>query len=203
MKKRFRELWNKIDARGDVEKEFARLKMMYSGPNRFYHNLNHIKDCLKEFDFVRNLAQQPNLIELAIWYHDARYNTQSKDNEEQSAQLAFDTCLTAKLSKKIAGKVRDLILATKHTTIPNGIDTKILIDIDLSILGKCKKEFNEYERNIRKEYSLVPENKFKRGRKAILQCFLDRDIIYLTDFFKTKYEKQARVNLEKSIRKLS
>ena len=60
-------------------------------------------------------------------------------------------------------------------------------------------EFDEYEQNIRREYSWVPEDQFRQGRSAILQMFLDRDSIYLTDFFKGKYESQARENLQRSI----
>ena len=202
MKEKFTNLWNRIKAQGSAEQEFARLKTMYSEPQRFYHNITHIGSCLTELDSARDLVQQPNLVEFAIWYHDAIYNPKAKDNEEQSAQLAYGVCLVAKIPNDFANRTKDLILVTKHDAVPQGIDARVLVDIDLSILGKKPEEFDEYERNIRKEYSLVPEEQFRQGRSAILQIFLSRDSIYLTDFFKGKYESQARANLQRSIEAL-
>ena len=73
MKKRFIALWDRIEAQGDAEKEFNSLRTMYSKPHRFYHNMDHVKSCLTEFDSARQMVQQPNLVEFAIWYHDAIY----------------------------------------------------------------------------------------------------------------------------------
>ena len=199
MKDRFTNLWNRIKAQGSAEKEFDRLKTMYSEPHRFYHNMNHLESCLTELSSVQELVQQPDLVEFAIWYHDVIYDTKAKDNEEQSAQLAYAVCLDAKLPHDFANATKDLILATKHDAVPQGIDARLLIDVDLSILGKPTLEFDEYEQNIRREYSWVPEDQFRQGRSQILQMFLDRDSIYLTDFFKGKYESQARENLQRSI----
>jgi len=202
MKEKFTNLWARIKAQGSAEQEFNRLKSRYSEPQRFYHTMTHIDSCLTELDSVRDLVQQPDLVEFAIWYHDAIYTPKAKDNEEQSAQLAYDVCLSAKVPKKFATRTRDLILTTKHDAIPKGIDARVVIDIDLSILGKSPEEFDKYEKDIKREYSWVPEEQFRRGRSAILQMFLSRDSIYLTDFFRGKYESQARENLQKSIRAL-
>lgn len=203
MKDRFTDLWNRIKAQGSAEQEFARLKTMYSEPHRFYHNLPHVNSCLTELDSARQIVQQSDLVEFAIWYHDAIYDTKAKDNEEKSARLAYDVCLTAQLPNDFANGIRDLILATKHNVVPQGIDARVLVDVDLSILGKKPEEFDEYEQNIRQEYSWVPEEHFRQGRSAILKMFLERDSIYLTDFFKGKYESQARANLQRSIDALS
>lgn len=202
MNQRFLALWNRIKAQGSAEQEFARLKTLYSEPHRFYHNLPHVNSCLTELDSARQIVQQPDLVEFAIWYHDAIYDSKAKNNEEESARLAYDVCLAAQLPKKFANGTRDLIIATKHNVVPQGIDARVLVDVDLSILGKTPEEFDEYEQNIRKEYSRVPEDQFRQGRSAILKMFLERDSIYLTDFFKGKYESQARVNLQRSIESL-
>lgn len=202
MKDRFTDLWNRIKAQGSAENEFNRLNLRYSEPQRFYHNMNHVKSCLTELDSAKQLVQQPNLVEFAIWYHDAIYDTKAKDNEKRSAQLAYDVCLSAQLQHNFANGTRDLIIATKHDALPPGIDGRLLIDVDLSILGKPTVEFDEYEQNIRKEYSWIPEDQFRQGRSQILQMFLNRDSIYLTDFFKGKYESQARENLQISIEAL-
>jgi len=199
MKTRFVEAWKKIGAQCNLDLEFNNLQTAYSQSPRFYHNLQHLKDCLFELDSAKHLLKQPDLVELAIWYHDIAYDTREKNNEEKSAQWAYNSCLNAKLSEKLADGVADFILATKHNTVPIGIDTGILVDIDLSILGKSVQKFDEYEKNIRKEYSWVSEEKFKQGRTMLLRTFLDREALYSTDFFRKKYETQARKNLQRSI----
>ena len=77
-----------------------------------------------------------------------------------------------------------------------------MLDIDLAILGQEQDIFKEYEDNIRKEYIYVPKEIFNPKRSEILQSFLDRKSIYLTDYFKDKYEEIARDNLKKSIKDL-
>jgi len=116
--------------------------------------------------------------------------------------LAYDTCIAAHLPEDFADVARELILATKHDAIPDGIDAKVLIDVDLSILGRSPDVFDEYERKIRKEYLWIPEYQFRKRRGAILHTFLDRDPVYLTDFFRKKYESKARENLQRSIEAL-
>jgi len=203
MKDRFIELWKRLNAKGSAEQEFARLNSMYSRPNRFYHNLKHIQNCLEELDCVQHLVIQPNIVELALWYHDAIYDTQAKDNEQQSAQFAYGICLAAQLPETFANRTRYLILTTKHNSLPNSNEARTLVDIDLSILGRSKEEFDEYEANIRREYDWVPEEQFRQGRSKILKAFTDRESIYFTDFFKKKYEAHAQVNLKRSIEALS
>jgi len=199
MIERFSTLWKRLNAQGNAEQEFAKLNARYSEPHRFYHNMCHIRDCLSEFDSAKSLDHKADLVELAIWCHDAIYDTEAKDNEERSAQLAYDICIAANLPPELARRAKDLIIATKHNVVPIAIEARILIDVDLSVLGKPLEEFEEYERNIRKEYSWVPEDQFKQGRSAILQMFLGRESIYFTDFFKARYETQARRNLQMSI----
>ena len=53
----------------------------YAHPDRHYHNLQHIADCLSDLDGVRELARQPDTVELAIGYHDVVYDTHAIDNE--------------------------------------------------------------------------------------------------------------------------
>ena len=88
-----------------------------------------------------------------------------------------------------------LVLATRHTASPGSPDEQLLVDIDLSILGASESRFAEYERQIREEYSFVPEVVFRTKRRAILQSFITRPQIYRTQHFAGVLEQQARVNL--------
>ncbi|MBW2993111.1 N-methyl-D-aspartate receptor NMDAR2C subunit [Candidatus Woesearchaeota archaeon] len=204
MKERFFRFWDQIEARDrEAQKAFDLLRGMYNESHRFYHNLNHIMNCLDEFDRAQSLAEHPHELEFAIGYHDAVYDTKANNNEERSARLAYNLCKKAGLSNDFAEKARDLVLVTRHAEVHEGVDEKLMLDIDLSILGKPAEEFGRYEEAIRKEYSWVPEEGFRKGRREILQRFLDKPNIYLTNFFRKKYEEQARKNLEKAVRQLS
>ena len=73
------------------------------------------------------------------------------------------------------------------------------MDIDLSILGRAPDVFEKYEADIRQEYRWVPSVIYNRKRADVLDSFLQRERIYLTQPFFDKYEKPARENIEKSI----
>jgi pantetheine-phosphate adenylyltransferase len=198
--------WNELCENVDVaegrEEAYNELLSLYGEPNRAYHNLVHISHALREMKEVINLIENPGQVEMAIWYHDAIYNSRATDNEEKSAELARQRLERSRLKPSFVDGVIDLILGTKHTTIPKTSDEKYMRDIDLSNLGKSEKEFNAVGSDIRDEYDWIPEEQFRQGRSAILQGFLERDSIYFTDFFKQKYENQARRNLENSKGKL-
>ena len=143
--------------------------------------------------------------ELTIaWYlHDAMYDTRKKDNEEQSAELARLMMSKSRVPEDKIQRVLRIIQITDHKTPPKNIDEKLAVDIDLSIFGQSKEKYDWYSEGIRKEYFWVPKEQFKQGRKLVLQTFLDRNRIYYTDYFKNKYESQARINLESEIKSLS
>ena len=198
-KQRWNTLWKSLGARGDAEATYNDLVNRYSEPHRAYHTLAHIGHCLDEFEQVRDIATNLNAIELALWYHDAIYNTRAKDNEERSAELAAKIVRDTSLSNSFGQSVVNLIIATKHSESPTDLDTQLIIDIDLSILGQSEEKFDEYESQIRKEYEWVSKDAFAAERSTILQSFLDRPTIYSTQFFRNKYEIQARLNIAKSI----
>ena len=59
--------------------------------------------------------------------------------------------------------------------------------------------YDQFERNIRKEYRFVPAFIYRKKRKQLLQGFLAQDSIYYLDDFKSKYEEQARDNIARAI----
>ena len=177
---------------------FDQLLAHYVEPQRHYHTLQHISECLREFDEARGLAKEPNLIEFAIWFHDVIYDPRAHDNEERSAQFAVDCLRAAAAPSNDVARVRQLVLATKHH-VANSDDESLLIDIDLSILGQSPERFSEYERQIRDEYSWVPADVFSEKRAEVLQRFLHRPRLYTTQHFSARYEQQARTNLAQSL----
>ncbi|PWU20136.1 MAG: N-methyl-D-aspartate receptor NMDAR2C subunit [Verrucomicrobia bacterium] len=199
---RWLRLWSQADLQGDPLPTWRELVSLYSEPPRHYHNLRHISECLAEFDSARHLAQTPVAVELAIWFHDAVYDTHAQDNEEKSAGLATCCLAKAKASDELSKSVAALVLSTKSHDSSLHPDAPLIVDVDLSILGKARELFQEYESQIRSEYAWVPEAVFAAKRAEILEHFLARVRIYTTTHFFEKYEQQARFNLQESLRKL-
>jgi predicted metal-dependent HD superfamily phosphohydrolase len=192
-------LWRRIDARGDADQVLKQLTDLYSETHRAYHNLQHLHVVLAEFKQAQLLCVNPDAVEMSIWFHDAIYDTHAKDNEEKSAALCAGILRAASLMEDFNDRVTALILATKHTSSPSDPDAAVLVDADLSILGRPEPEFDQYERNIRAEYSWVSDEAFRTGRTAVLRSFLDRPRIFTTDHFHHLYEATARKNLSRSI----
>jgi len=199
---RWSRFWGRLEADGNPEPVYRLLSDLYAEPQRAYHTLRHLTHCLDELEDARHLAEHPNDVEMALWFHDAIYDPKSKDNEQKSAELAQRIAQEARLPEAFGTRVAALILATRHHGLPEGADARLLVDIDLAILGRPRGEFDDYEANIRKEYLFVPWPEYRPARSAVLRSFLDRTAIYGTEFFQNKYESRAKANLERSLENL-
>src|SRR5262245_10907424 len=65
-----------------------RLVSAYSEPHRYYHTLEHLAEMFKVAGKLADAATDPAAVQLAIWFHDAVYDSRATDNEERSAALA-------------------------------------------------------------------------------------------------------------------
>lgn len=174
------------------------LHFKYAEPHRVYHNMIHISRMLDALDKV---APENVNVEMAIWFHDSVYDPKRRDNEVLSAKLFEDT-LGVFLQRSVMDHVSYLIMSTDHYhERGNTEDEKLLLDIDLMILGSEPDEYDAYCKAIRKEYDYVPEDQFKVGRSAILKELLLRSV-YATPFF-AHLEDSARSNMLREIDHLS
>jgi predicted metal-dependent HD superfamily phosphohydrolase len=179
------------------------LRSRYSAPDRHYHDLHHVADCLETFDVCRREAERPAEIEMAIFFHDAIYDTHAADNELKSAEWARAVLLEQGVAEPVARRVFDLILATAHALEPAEGDPSLLCDVDLSILGAVAEKFEEYDRRIAAEYAWVPAEIYRRKRGEVLAGFLARPRIYRTAGFFERYEAAARRNLAEAVERLT
>jgi hypothetical protein len=85
---------------------------MYSEPQRHYHNERHIAGCLKEFEQAKQPAADPVAVEIAIWLHDAVYDSRAGANEKRRADLASSWLQQAGAPTALVNSVRLLALAT-------------------------------------------------------------------------------------------
>jgi predicted metal-dependent HD superfamily phosphohydrolase len=203
MKNRCEKLWQTLAAPRVPNDVLDELVRAYSSPGRYYHTFTHIQDCLAIFDPTSHLALHPEEVELAVWFHDAVYDPKRNDNEQRSAEWAETVIRQSGLSEEIARRVADSILATRHDKDVSGEDARLLVDVDLSILGRDPAVFWRYEEKIRREYAWVPEGVFRQERRNVLKRFVERPRIYSHEEFRKRFETRARRNLEQAIARLA
>ena len=197
-----------VAVRGNPEQAFQELDRRYSEEHRHYHNWIHISACLDELEAARSLAIHPTALEMAVWFHDAVYVPRAPDNEELSARMARSAAESMNLPSEIVREVEELILDTRYLTDGGTPDERcpqdsaLIRDVDLSILGKTREEFDSYEQAIGREYRSVPDRERWNRRIHILEGFLALPRIYTIPHFQKRYEHQGRQNLSRSIRRL-
>ncbi len=152
---------------------------------------------IAEMKNVISEVKEPDVMLFSIYYHDIIYSTKNSDNEHRSAMLFKKRMEYTDFQD--ADKCIAQIEQTKEHELSDDNDVNILLDLDLSILGKTRIEYQDYCKNIRKEYSIYTDSEYKSGRKKVLTSLLDQPSIYKTDYFCTKYEANARTNLSQEL----
>lgn len=182
------------------DRELARVLSSWRSIGRHYHTAAHLAACLVEFDRVRELARRPAEVEWALWYHDAIYRPWRRDNEVRSATWAARVLATDAATS--AERVYEAIEATRHiapgaSSLNSVGDVSLVLDIDLAILGAPEPVYDVFEQQIRREYWFVPRLKYLAARREILSRFLSRPRIYHFEYFRDRFEAQARHNLQR------
>lgn len=180
---------------------FESLCRAYAEPQRHYHTLQHLRECLAQAGEIERLAERPGEVLVALWFHDAVYDPTARGNEAASAHWAREA-VSAAGSREAADRVHALVMATEHHAVPQTRDAQVLVDVDLSILGADAARFDEYERQVREEYRHVPTLLFRTKRRSVLKGFLARPRLYTTDAYFSRLEAKARENLRRSIERL-
>lgn len=190
-------LFDKFPAsKAKKHKIYDDLKLRYAESHREYHTFEHIKACLQHLDKVSQTLDNAFNIELALWFHDIVYDPHSVNNELDSAAYATQILQKIDLPQEAIQHIDHLIRLTQHPSQPQTFDEQILLDIDLSILGEKKTNFEDYNKNIRSEYCWVDDALYQQERAKVLRNFLEQKRIYHTDYFFSERELQARINIQ-------
>lgn len=174
----------------------------YTSSDRHYHNLSHLNSMLMELKIHKEKFDHWDTIIFAVSYHDLIYNTLKSNNEELSAATAIKRLGNVSFPKDEINFCKQLILATKKHE-PGDAQTNLFTDADLSILGVDSGTYEEYSKQIRREYSFYPDIVYNTGRKKFLIRFLEMDNIYKTKVFSEKYERTAKANMREELNKLT
>lgn len=205
LKHRWEQLFPDSEAAQLAAQLWLEIESQYSEKSRYYHTLKHLYHMFQEYDRIKTSIYDNMAFEFAIWYHDIIYKASKTNNEEQSAQVAVDRLQKLSLENSQIELIKTLIISTKkHSTLAKEhiSDNAYLLDIDLSILGSDWNTYQTYCSNIRKEYKMYPTFMYNKGRKEVLKRFLERDTLYFTEYFKEKFETQARENIKTELEML-
>lgn len=195
----FHQAWREIGAQGEPASCLQALRAAWREPQRHYHGLQHLSECLDLLRTHRHCAQRPEELVLALWFHDAIYNPRAKDNEQLSAEWATRALSEAGADPAAIARIHALILDTLHTAEPAPGDASLLVDIDLAILGAAPARFAEYEQQVRAEYAWVPGFLYRYKRRQLLREFAQRQPLYRCPALRERFEEQARINLARAI----
>ncbi len=171
----------------------------YSKKNRHYHTLEHIENLLIQLVKIKDKIQDWNCILFTLFYHDIIYKAIKSDNEEKSANFAKEKMLQLSIPKILIEKCKNQILATKTHLLNQDSDINYFNDADLTVLGQNWNSYQNYFKNVRKEYLIYPDLLYNSGRRKVLKHFLTMEKIYKTDYFSQKFESNARLNLQKEL----
>ena len=91
-----------------TKQNFNKIVESYSTPNRFYHNLEHIKYVLKVIQSLEFQTKYFDIktVKFAAWFHDIVYNTKAKDNEEKSAEYAMEVLSSLSIPSDVIKNVK-------------------------------------------------------------------------------------------------
>jgi len=187
------------------------LRQAYALPTRAYHHFGHVEDVLAHYRAVAEGPgwRQPREVGLAVLYHDAIYVPGRSDNEAESARLAIEHIARWLPQAGIdSSRVSELILLTAgHGTLDTADfgeaaaadDTRRFLDCDMAILGAAPDAFAAYDRGIAEEYRAVPRWLYRIKRRRFFRKLLASERIYLSDFFRDRFEALARRNLQAAL----
>ena len=165
-------------------------------PQRHYHTLTHLTSVLDHIDVLEKHADDPDVVRLAAWFHDAVYLPDRSENEERSARLAERALAEAGVPEGRVAEVARLVrLTVTHDPADDDRDGQVLCDADLAILAAPPSAYAAYTAAVREEYAFVPNEAFRDGRSAILRQLLSLPRLFRTPYGAAEWEATARYNL--------
>ncbi|MGC9495012.1 HD domain-containing protein [Streptomyces sp. WG7] len=176
----------------------------WSEPQRRYHTLAHLTAVLDHVDVLEEYADDPDVVRLAAWFHDAVYLPDRSTNEERSARLAERALPEAGVPAGKTAEVARLVrLTVTHAPADDDRDGQVLCDADLAVLASPPSAYAAYTAAVREEYHFVPNDAFREGRAAVLRQLLGLPRLFHTPHGRREWEATARYNLTGELEMLS
>ncbi|GLF97157.1 HD domain-containing protein [Streptomyces yaizuensis] len=175
----------------------------WAEPQRRYHTTAHLTAVLDQIDVLAPYADDPDLVRLAAWFHDAVYLPERSENEERSARLAERALTEAGLAADAVREVARLVrLTVTHAPEEGDRNGEVLCDADLAILAADPERYAAYTAAVREEYGFVPDDAFRTGRAAVLRQLLALPELFRTPYGRLEWEAAARANMTAELTRL-
>jgi predicted metal-dependent HD superfamily phosphohydrolase len=183
------------------------LERRYSEPHRHYHTVAHVESVLGD---ARRLAgclaldeTDEAILVLAVCAHDVVYGGIPGEDERASAEWASSRLEDCRIAPEAVDRVRQAVLATAAHTAP-GPDAVVacLLDADLAILAAPEADYEAYRSGVRREYGRYDDQTWAVGRIRVLRHLAGRARLYVTDPGTELWDKAARTNIGRELRRL-
>ena len=109
--------WRALDAE-PPERVYEELVARYREPHRHHHTRRHLAERFAALSEVQTEVERLGEVELALWLHDAVYDTRRHDNEQRSADWTNEVAVRAGLGAAVGERVTALVMATRHAAVP-------------------------------------------------------------------------------------
>ena len=201
LRSKFETTWLNLDLQGNPRPFFDTLVLQYSQPHRRYHGLDHLLDGIDSMKwFMRRQGYTDydlSLVCLAFFYHDYVWDSQTPDdqNVEASAVVAGKVAEENGLPLPETGVLRQLVRATNHKSPPAPLVDRLIVCMDLAILGQPWDIYRWYAHFVREEYPQYTDQEWREGRSAFWDRW-DLGQIYPLPEFKQRCGSQAEANIK-------
>ena len=165
--------------------------------NLSFHSLAHLKRTAINAQLIAEQSGLPandyDIVILSAWLHDCGIFEGIEGHEERSIEIAKKFLENHMYPKDKLESVLACIYVTKPSNKPQNLKEKILYDANLLHLGK--KNYFKRNKELRKELKKAWNKSFSNDEwlKLNIDFFVDND--FQTDFARTMYAEQRRINL--------
>lgn len=177
----------------------------WAEPHRYYHDDRHLEHVLLSLDHLQTLGEPVSTNSwLALWYHDVVYVGKAGHDESESARIMSSDLEALGVPSERIAQVAALILATipGRPVQTDSRDVAHVLDSDVSIFAASDARYERYVEDVRLEYAHVSDLDFRVGRTRVLESYLARPRIYLSEAGVALWEARARANIARELESL-
>jgi predicted metal-dependent HD superfamily phosphohydrolase len=206
-------VWDQVVQReGSFQTLYALLCYHYGHKARKYHTVVHLDRIFREYDrYLEDTEQEQSpVMVLGVTFHDFVYNPLSQTNEADSSVMMKSILYVFDVPSDFIQEVDQVIwvTGTYGWEVPPPIESltdhqKLMNDLDLSGFGLPWEDFLENNKLVDQEFSVVPPEVYRPNRIAFLTRFSKCNPLFLTDYFRDKYEATAKENLSRYLEELT
>ncbi|WP_439881132.1 Pycsar system effector family protein [Pontibacter sp. MBLB2868] len=170
-----------------------------------YHNYKHTFETVSEAEELGKLSNLPEDeqqdLTLAAWFHDTGYVNAYKGHEEESMSLATEWLKEKQYPEERIQRINDIISATRHDKEPEGLLQELMVDADMSNIGK--ETFFATAELLRVEWEIFQDKFFTDREWAQFQIDFLLSTTFNTNQAQRKFAGQLGLNIQEQRKRLN